>query len=339
MKMSYCPVKSKVLEKAGCQFVTPSDYKGECWTYTFSTEPFSLSLINKKKSQDKVQNRWNGKINPDYVARYSLCMEANDEFPGIVVFKEGNEWFLADGFHTLEAAGKVGTDCFSGVFMFSVESPIEVAATFNCRTTGNSEPIAETLEKAVRLYRQREIECIAAGLAIPTQKSWAAKFLLSENRFNTHYRTTLIKKELSQLGVAADKFEDVTLESLGRLLKSDQTAAKSVAKLVSQFGIKSSEVKKIETEYANPLLPAQDKHKVIDRYASILKSATDNGTLLSKRRSRRKSPETTFKESITKLANTSQKVDVESIKLLMADEMLVNSVNLIQKFLKEISGK
>lgn len=338
IEMAFCPVKCKVLEKAGCQYVNPSDYKGELFTYTFTKEPFRLSLIDKKKSQDKVQNRWNGKINPDYVARYALCMEDGDKFPGIVLFKEGDDWFPADGFHTLEAAEKNGVEYVVGVFMFSAKSPLEVAATFNGRTTGNAEPVAETLEKAVRLYRQREKECLVAGIPAPTQKSWAAKFLLPESRFNLHYRTTATKRELVAEGVNAEKFEDSTLEAIAKMRGYDRAASITVAKLVSQFGIKSHEVKKLEKDFNDPLKNAQQKQAVIDRYTTTLKIATDNGTLSRKCRSRRKSTETTFKESITKIANLSQKVDVTAIKSLMADTTMASAVTQVQKFLKGLNS-
>ena len=44
--------------------------------------------------------------NADVVADYSIAMEAGDQFPPVVVFYHGTNYWLADGFHRLGAAEK-----------------------------------------------------------------------------------------------------------------------------------------------------------------------------------------------------------------------------------------
>jgi len=47
-------------------------------------------------------------INEEVVAQYAERMEEGDKFPAITVFHDGNSYYLADGFHRIMAASRLG---------------------------------------------------------------------------------------------------------------------------------------------------------------------------------------------------------------------------------------
>ena len=69
----------------------------------------NLSL-DKIKIDGGTQSR--AKIDQDVVAQYADDMLAGAQFPPIVVFHDGAEYFLADGFHRYFAAKKAGSPGF-----------------------------------------------------------------------------------------------------------------------------------------------------------------------------------------------------------------------------------
>lgn len=55
-------------------------------------------------TQSRVQLDWIA------VSEYAAAMKDGAQFPPIVVFHDGSDYWLADGFHRLDAANKAGLD-------------------------------------------------------------------------------------------------------------------------------------------------------------------------------------------------------------------------------------
>ena len=47
-------------------------------------------------------------LNEDTVQDYADAMERGDRFPAVTVFTDGAEYYLADGFHRVEALRRIG---------------------------------------------------------------------------------------------------------------------------------------------------------------------------------------------------------------------------------------
>lgn len=47
-------------------------------------------------------------LNEDTVSDYAEAMERGDKFPAVTVFTDGAEYYLADGFHRVEALRRIG---------------------------------------------------------------------------------------------------------------------------------------------------------------------------------------------------------------------------------------
>ena len=49
-----------------------------------------------------------GCIDEDTVTDYAECMTEGDKFPPVIVFNDGSRFYLADGFHRVLAAARIG---------------------------------------------------------------------------------------------------------------------------------------------------------------------------------------------------------------------------------------
>lgn len=66
----------------------------------------SLLKISKIKTESGTQTRV--MINEDTVADYAEAMESGVEFPPIVVYHDGTDYYMADGFHRCLGASRIG---------------------------------------------------------------------------------------------------------------------------------------------------------------------------------------------------------------------------------------
>lgn len=73
--------------------------------FTQETKKTEVLPIDKIKLDGGTQIRV--KINENVVREYSESMEAGDSFPPIVVFFDGADYWLADGFHRIHALGRL----------------------------------------------------------------------------------------------------------------------------------------------------------------------------------------------------------------------------------------
>ena len=53
------------------------------------------------------------RLDPDTVRKYAAAMKAGVAFPPVEVFSDGNDYYLADGFHRVAAASEAGKDQIS----------------------------------------------------------------------------------------------------------------------------------------------------------------------------------------------------------------------------------
>jgi uncharacterized ParB-like nuclease family protein len=60
------------------------------------------SIIIDKGTQSRAA------ISEDTVTDYAEAMQAGDEFPPVIVYHDGVEYYLADGFHRLHAVKRLG---------------------------------------------------------------------------------------------------------------------------------------------------------------------------------------------------------------------------------------
>ena len=60
------------------------------------------AIIIDKGTQSRAQ------ISEETVSDYAEAMQAGDQFPPITVFHDGVDYYLADGFHRLHAAQRLG---------------------------------------------------------------------------------------------------------------------------------------------------------------------------------------------------------------------------------------
>ena len=68
-----------------------------------------MSLLKIKLDELNTRNlQTRAALNEDTVADYAEAMERGDKFPAVTVFTDGAEYYLADGFHRVEALRRIG---------------------------------------------------------------------------------------------------------------------------------------------------------------------------------------------------------------------------------------
>lgn len=68
-----------------------------------------MSLLKIKLEELNTRNlQTRAALNEDTVADYAEAMERGDKFPAVTVFTDGAEYYLADGFHRVEALRRIG---------------------------------------------------------------------------------------------------------------------------------------------------------------------------------------------------------------------------------------
>lgn len=68
-----------------------------------------MSLLRLKLEDLNTRNlQTRAALNEDTVADYAEAMERGDKFPAVTVFTDGAEYYLADGFHRVEALRRIG---------------------------------------------------------------------------------------------------------------------------------------------------------------------------------------------------------------------------------------
>lgn len=338
IKCRMCPTKDAVLVDAGCVFVSPKEYKGKPFTYTFTNELLDRDKINQTKSRFIVQNRIDGKINEEATARYAASMQLGDIFPAIVLFAdEEGDLLKADGNHTDEAMSRVGVEIIEGVYYFSHPDPIEISGRFNTRTNGVGESLADTLEKAARLYNKQKLEAEEAGIDPIAQNKWAAQYRISEENFNRYLRVTETKKWVARNSIKVDSIRhNSSFEEIGRVRNIDEQAAIKIAEMAATFELAGKDVTGVVTDWMDPSKNFEDKNDYLKTIYSRFQRQTNNGKQNHARKSRKRPIESLIKESMIKLSTMNKKADLGKLKKLLADKQLAEAANELANFIKTL---
>lgn len=100
-----------------------------------------MSLIRLKLEDLNTRNlQTRAALNEDTVADYAEAMERGDKFPAVTVFSDGAEYYLADGFHRVEALRRIGkkavvADLQNGDFKAALLYALKANSTHGLRRT------------------------------------------------------------------------------------------------------------------------------------------------------------------------------------------------------------
>ena len=92
-------VESKLVLQTG--IVSPSSSSNASAAHLFVRSPVKKMLIAQLRIDNSLQSRV--KINTAVVVEYSESLDRGDQFPPVVAYFDGADYWVADGFHRLEA--------------------------------------------------------------------------------------------------------------------------------------------------------------------------------------------------------------------------------------------
>lgn len=328
--------KEQVLEDAGCVFVEPRDFNWEPHTYTYTTEPFNRSQIDQAKSVADVQNRFNNKLDEEFVSRYMLAMLKGDKLPALVLFKdEDGSIVKGDGFHTDAACDKLGVQVLLGVYLFADPEAVEVSGRFNVRG-GCAECPGETKQRAVRLYSKKEAEARENGTEMMSMKQWAELYRIEEKDFQRAMRVNNQRAFLGTHGVLVDRIKgDQSFLQVGKVAKHDEESAIAIGKLAANYRLSATEVAAITDGFLDSGKNMAQKKEYLTQQELSYKKKTANGTRKVKA-CRRRSAEVKFKDEIVSISKMLPKLDQKKVKKLTGDNGMRVAVAALLKFLADI---
>ena len=100
-----------------------------------------MSILKLKLEDLNTRNlQTRAALNEDTVADYAEAMERGDRFPAVTVFTDGAEYYLADGFHRVEALRRIGkkavmADLQNGDFKDALLYALKANSTHGLRRT------------------------------------------------------------------------------------------------------------------------------------------------------------------------------------------------------------
>lgn len=274
------------------------DYNVE-WEFDPS---LSFDQVDEKRSLSN-QARVDQPIMPDLLETYAEAMRQGDEFPAIVVHKDGPKYVTVDGNHRLVSGKKVGKTEFPAYKVKARAETIRVLMTLLNVIHGRALSEKEKLWHAFFL--------IDAG----TSQEKAAEVLrLPLGRLRTAWALEMANRRAREVGIRGKAWNDLPQSVRARLAQvSTDAGFRAAFDLAAKAELSGPEVSKIVTE-VNKQRSEHGQAQVIDEASAALTTriqTTAGGTIR-----REVSPKHQLRMHLAAVA----KINLDTVPALCTDE-------------------